>query len=83
MIVRCLGGIEGPASVARIERSEIWDGAVQGFAGAQPGLRLLENLGALAVDLSETDIAEISAAIPPGAAAGTRYPEAQMKGVFL
>ena len=83
MIVRCLGGIEGPASVARIERSEIWDGAVQGFAGAQPGVRLLENLGALTVDLSETDIAEISAAIPPGAAAGTRYPEAQMKGVFL
>jgi hypothetical protein len=44
---------------------------------------LLENLGALTVDLSETDIAEISAAIPPGAAAGTRYPEAQMKGGFF
>lgn len=45
--------------------------------------RLLENLGALAVDLSEADIAEISGAIPPGAAAGTRYPEPQMKSVFL
>jgi aryl-alcohol dehydrogenase-like predicted oxidoreductase len=45
--------------------------------------RLVENIGALAVDLSEADIAEISAAIPPGAAAGTRYPEQQMKSVFL
>jgi len=45
--------------------------------------RLTENLGALAVDLSEADGAEISAAIPPGAAAGTRYPEAQMTSVFL
>ena len=45
--------------------------------------RLLENLGALKVKLSEADVAEISAAIPPGSAAGTRYPEAQMKGVFL
>lgn len=45
--------------------------------------RLLENLGALKVELSEADIAEISDAIPPGAAAGTRYPEAQMKSVFL
>src|SRR6266849_1097173 len=45
--------------------------------------RLLENLGALAVGLSKADIAEISATIPPGSAAGTRYPEPQMKGVFL
>jgi aryl-alcohol dehydrogenase-like predicted oxidoreductase len=45
--------------------------------------RLLENLGALAVTLSTADIAEIAAAIPPGAAAGTRYPETQMKSVFL
>jgi aryl-alcohol dehydrogenase-like predicted oxidoreductase len=45
--------------------------------------RLLENLAALAVNLSKADIAEISAAIPPGSAAGTRYPEQQMKSVFL
>jgi aryl-alcohol dehydrogenase-like predicted oxidoreductase len=45
--------------------------------------RLAENLGALAVSLSASDISEISDAIPAGAAAGTRYPEAQMKGVFL
>ena len=45
--------------------------------------RLLENLGALAVVLSQSDTAEISDAIPAGSAAGMRYPEAQMKGVFL
>ena len=45
--------------------------------------RLLENLGALAIDLSEDDLAQISDAIPVGAAAGLRYPEAQMKSVYL
>jgi aryl-alcohol dehydrogenase-like predicted oxidoreductase len=45
--------------------------------------RLAENVGALSVALSEADVAEISAAVPPGAAAGLRYPEAQMKSVFL
>ncbi len=45
--------------------------------------RLLENIGALAVELTAADIAEISAAIPPGAAAGLRYPEQQMKSVYI
>src|SRR5580698_8059513 len=45
--------------------------------------RLLENLGALSVDLSESDIGEISDAIPVGAAAGLRYPEGQMKSLYL
>ena len=45
--------------------------------------RLHENLGALDVVLSAGDVAEISQAIPAGAAAGTRYPEPQMAGVFL
>jgi aryl-alcohol dehydrogenase-like predicted oxidoreductase len=45
--------------------------------------RLAENVGALSVALSEAEVAEISAAVPAGAAAGLRYPEAQMKSVFL
>src|SRR3984957_14211377 len=45
--------------------------------------RLLENLGALAVSLTESDVEEISSAIPAGAAAGTRYPEPQMKSLYL
>ena len=56
---------------------------VMPIPGTKRKERLLENLGALKVDLSEADVAEISVAIPPGSAAGTRYPEAQMKGVFL
>ncbi len=45
--------------------------------------QLLENIGALAIDLTAADLAQISAAIPAGAAAGLRYPEAQMKSVYL
>jgi aryl-alcohol dehydrogenase-like predicted oxidoreductase len=45
--------------------------------------RLLENIGALSVDLSDGDLARISDAIPVGAVAGLRYPEAQMGSVYL
>lgn len=45
--------------------------------------RLEENAQALAVRLDAADVARLSSAIPTGAAAGTRYPEAQMKGVHI
>ena len=45
--------------------------------------RLEENLGALDVRLTPADIDRISAAIPIGAAAGTRYPEGGMRGVYI
>ncbi len=52
-----------------------------------PGTRheryLEENLGALKVTLSPAEVAEISAAIPPGAAAGTRYPAQHMAALNL
>jgi aryl-alcohol dehydrogenase-like predicted oxidoreductase len=51
--------------------------------GTKRKQRLLENLGALAVTLSETEVGEISNAIPAGSAAGTRYPEPQMKSLYL
>lgn len=44
--------------------------------------RLDDNLGALTVRLTPDDTARISAAIPPGASAGLRYPEANMKVVY-
>jgi len=44
---------------------------------------LEENHGALSVELSASDLQRIHEAMPPGAAAGTRYPEPQMKGVHL
>lgn len=45
--------------------------------------RLEENLGAMRVHLTEADIDRISTAIPIGAAAGTRYPEGGMRGVYI
>src|SRR4051794_29031152 len=45
--------------------------------------RLDENVGALRVKLSAGDVARMSAAIPKGAAAGTRYPAGGMKGVYV
>jgi aryl-alcohol dehydrogenase-like predicted oxidoreductase len=53
------------------------------IAGTRSTERLAENLGAAAVSLSPADVAEISAAIPPGAAAGTRYPAGNMKAVYI
>ena len=44
--------------------------------GARSRSRLNESLGALNVELSADDLASIEAAIPSGAAAGARYPEA-------
>ena len=51
--------------------------------GTKRKARLLENLGALSVELTAAELAQISAAIPVGSAAGSRYPEAQMKSVYL
>ena len=51
--------------------------------GTKRSERLAENIGALAVELTADDLAEISAAVPPGAGAGLRYPEAQMQSVYL
>ncbi len=45
--------------------------------------RLAENLGALNVKLSAAEVAEISSAVPPGAAKGTRYPEGQMASLYI
>jgi aryl-alcohol dehydrogenase-like predicted oxidoreductase len=46
--------------------------------GARRPDRLSEALGSLGVKLSAKDLAAIEAAVPPGAAAGARYPEAGM-----
>ncbi len=50
-----------------------------------PGIKrrtyLEENLGALDVALTPDDLARLDRALPPGAAAGTRYPAAQMQAV--
>jgi aryl-alcohol dehydrogenase-like predicted oxidoreductase len=60
---------------------------------AQPGLApipgtkrrryLEENVGALTVELTPPEVAELTAAFPAGAAAGLRYPESQMAKLGL
>jgi aryl-alcohol dehydrogenase-like predicted oxidoreductase len=47
--------------------------------GARTRTQLEESLGALHVQLSPGDLAQIEGAIPPSAVAGTRYDEHQMK----
>jgi len=45
--------------------------------------RLVENIGAAEVNLTAADVAAIAQSVPADAAAGLRYPEAQMKSVYL
>lgn len=56
---------------------------VVAIAGTRYRNRLDENLGALHVTLSAAEVAEISAAVPRGAAAGTRYPAGGMAAVYV
>lgn len=51
--------------------------------GTKRKSRVDENLGALDVRLTPGDVKRLSDAIPVGAAAGLRYPEAQLKAVYL
>ena len=56
---------------------------VVAIPGTRYAPRLDENVGALKVTLSAEDVARMSAAIPVGAVAGTRYPAGGMKTVYL
>ena len=56
---------------------------VVAIPGTRYAERFDENLGALNVSLTPAEVAEISAAVPTGAAAGTRYPAGGMGGVFI
>ena len=56
---------------------------VVAIPGTRHAARLDENRGALDVTLSAAEVERIAAAIPVGAAAGTRYPAGGMKGVFV
>ena len=56
---------------------------VVAIAGTKRKQRFEENLGALNVRLSESDLKRISDAAPVGAGAGARYPVDNMKRVYL
>ncbi len=72
------------ASVAQVAiawvlaRASAQKAAIVPVIGARRRDRLRESLGALAVRLSPQQLAEIERAVPPGAAAGGRYPDAQL-----
>src|SRR6201988_4692400 len=51
--------------------------------GTKQIARLEENLGALRIRLTPAEVDRIGTAIPIGAAAGTRYPEGGMRGVYI
>ena len=51
--------------------------------GTKQKKRMVENIGALSVKLSDADLKEIADAVPKGAAKGTRYPEAQMASLYI
>ena len=51
--------------------------------GTKRKARVDENLAALSLKLSAEELEKISAAAPPGAGAGTRYPADGMKRVYL
>lgn len=54
---------------------------VVAIPGTRSPSRLDENLAAAAIALTTEELATIDAVIPPGAAAGTRYPEAALRMV--
>ena len=56
---------------------------VVAIPGTRYAERFDENLGALNVSLTPAEVTEIAAAVPTGAAAGTRYPAGGMGGVFI
>lgn len=58
-------------------------GDVVAIPGTRYAKRLDENVKALQVTLTSEDVGRISAAVPKGAASGTRYPTAAMPGVFI
>ena len=51
--------------------------------GTKRRARLEENVGALGVQPTGDDVRALDEAVPRGAAAGSRYPAAQMKAVYL
>ena len=51
--------------------------------GTKRKARLVENIGALSVALTKDDLTRIAEAVPVGAVAGLRYPEGQMKSVYV
>lgn len=81
-LVEALAGIAEAKQISVAQLAIAWvlsrSSGVVPLIGARRRDRLQEALGALNVSLSETDLSTIEAAVPPGAAAGSRYASDQM-----
>ncbi len=77
--MRTIAGRKG-CSVAQLAIAWVWaQGAdIVPLVGARRRERLAESLGALDIILTAEELAEIARAVPRDAAAGARYPAAQM-----
>jgi aryl-alcohol dehydrogenase-like predicted oxidoreductase len=59
------------------------DSDIVPIPGTKRSARVDENVAATSVSLSADEAAKLSAALPPGAAAGGRYPDGGMKAVYI
>jgi aryl-alcohol dehydrogenase-like predicted oxidoreductase len=59
------------------------DSDIVPIPGTKRSARVDENVAATSVSLSADEVAKLSAALPPGAAAGGRYPDGGMKAVYI
>jgi aryl-alcohol dehydrogenase-like predicted oxidoreductase len=82
-VVETLGKVAAAKNTSPIKLAIAWVLAksrnIVPVMGARTRAQLAESLGALTVELSAADRAEIEHAIPAAAAAGTRYDEHQMR----
>ncbi|HEY4165538.1 MAG TPA: aldo/keto reductase [Reyranella sp.] len=59
------------------------DSDIVPIPGTKRSARVDENVAATGVPLGADEVAKLSAALPPGAAAGGRYPDGGMKAVYI
>jgi aryl-alcohol dehydrogenase-like predicted oxidoreductase len=59
------------------------DSDIVPIPGTKRSARVDENVAATSVSLGADEVAKLSAALPPGAAAGGRYPDGGMKAVYI
>lgn len=82
-LAEALGAVAQDNGITPAQAAIAWVAArgedVVPLVGARRRDRLSEALGALDVELSREEVAELESAVPPGAAAGERYPEPQMR----
>jgi aryl-alcohol dehydrogenase-like predicted oxidoreductase len=88
--LKLAGAVEAMAKAKRCTPGEValaWllaqGSDIVPIPGTKRSVRVDENVAAVEVKLSAEEVASLSSALPPGAAAGGRYPDAGMKAVYI